>query len=112
MWKDGLLTGLNELVRPTLNGDITAAKGINQVGQIIAEGHSDDLNATVGLLLSPINQGIPGDLDNDGRVGVKDLLILLGSWGACDQCGKCPADLNGDRVVGVDDLLILLGNWG
>ena len=25
----------------------------------------------------------PGDLDGDGNVGVKDLLILLGNWGVC-----------------------------
>ena len=112
IWQDGLLTDLNDVLSPSFNGDITAAKGINQVGQIIAEGHSDDLNATVGLLLGPIGQGIPGDLDNDGQVGVKDLLILLGSWGPCDNCSSCPADLDNNCVVGVPDLLILLGNWG
>ncbi len=53
-----------------------------------------------------------GDLDGDGTVGVKDLLILLGSWGPCDDCNNCPADLDGDCTVGVKDLLILLGNWG
>ncbi|MCH8316128.1 MAG: hypothetical protein IIA64_09160 [Planctomycetes bacterium] len=53
-----------------------------------------------------------GDLDGDGSVGVKDLLILLGDWGPCDDCTDCPADLDGDCAVGVKDLLILLGNWG
>ena len=56
--------------------------------------------------------GIPGDIDGDGSVGVKDLLILLGSWGPCDDCNDCPADLDDDCSVGVKDLLILLGNWG
>ena len=56
--------------------------------------------------------GIPGDLDGDGHVGVKDLLILLGDWGPCPPKGDCPADLDGDGSVGVKDLLILLGNWG
>ena len=111
-WKDGVLTDLNDLIGPAFDGVATVARGINQTGEIVAQAHSDDLNATVGLLLSPINQGIPGDLDNDGQVGVKDLLILLGSWGPCDNCDNCPADLNSDCVVGVDDLLILLGNWG
>ncbi|MCH7848925.1 MAG: PKD domain-containing protein [Planctomycetes bacterium] len=53
-----------------------------------------------------------GDVNCDGSVGVADLLILLGSWGACGDCKDCPADLDGDCVVGVPDLLILLGNWG
>ena len=55
---------------------------------------------------------VPGDLDGDGTVGVKDLLILLGNWGSCDDCDDCPADLDDDCTVGVTDLLILLGNWG
>ena len=55
---------------------------------------------------------VPGDLDGDGHVGVKDLLILLGDWGSCPPKGDCHADLDGDGSVGVKDLLILLGNWG
>ena len=72
----------------------------------IASGDSSDVNGN----------GIPdecdADLDGDGSVGVKDLLILLGSWGPCDDCNDCIADLDGDCTVGVGDLLILLGNWG
>ena len=56
--------------------------------------------------------GIPGDLDDDGQVGVSDLLILLANWGPCPPKGDCIGDLNGDDSVGVADLLILLANWG
>ncbi len=55
---------------------------------------------------------IQGDLDGDGIVGVSDLLILLASWGPCDDCNDCPADIDGSCHVGVSDLLILLTNWG
>ena len=54
----------------------------------------------------------PADLDNSGDVGVKDLLFLLGAWGACPPKGGCPADFDGSNDVGVKDLLFLLGNWG
>ncbi len=54
----------------------------------------------------------PGDLDGSGSVGVKDLLILLGTWGPCPKQGECPADLVVDGDVGVKDLLFLLGAWG
>ena len=111
-WEVGVLTDLNDLIGPTFNGVANVARGINQAGKIVAEAHSDDLDATVGVLLSPINRGVPGDLDNDGQVGVKDLLILLGDWGPCKNCAACAADLDGDGAVGVVDLLILLGNWG
>lgn len=49
------------------------------------------------------------DLDNDGRVGVLDLLILLSQYG--DACGPCLADLNADNLVDTADLLILLQQW-
>ncbi len=52
------------------------------------------------------------DLDADGSVGVKDLLILLGEWGPCPKQGDCPADFDNSGDVGVKDLLFLLGNWG
>ena len=52
------------------------------------------------------------DLDANGSVGVKDLLILLGAWGPCPKKGDCPADFDDSGDVGVKDLLFLLGNWG
>ena len=52
------------------------------------------------------------DLDCNGSVGVKDLLILLGAWGPCPPKEFCPADFDNTGDVGVNDLLILLGAWG
>lgn len=57
-------------------------------------------------------ESIPGDIDGDGTVGAIDLLILLTSWGPCENCEDCPADLDGNCTVGASDLLILLVNWG
>ena len=71
-----------------------------------------DDHRTYIVNLVPVDVSVPGDLDGDGHVGVKDLLILLGEWGPCPPNGDCPADLDGDGSVGVKDLLILLGNWG
>ncbi len=50
------------------------------------------------------------DLNDDGSVGVPDLLILLAFWGPCSPV--CLGDFDGDDNVGVSDLLILLANWG
>ncbi len=112
IWQDGVIAALNNLIPFDPNLNLERAMGINNAGQIAVAARSDDLNASVGVLLSLIEKGIPGDLDNDGQVGVKDLLILLGDWGSCDNCSNCPADLDNNCVVGVPDLLILLGNWG
>ena len=57
-------------------------------------------------------QGTSCDLSGDGFVGTSDLLILIASWGRCDECDDCPADFDDNCVVGASDLLILLVNWG
>ena len=76
----------------------------------IASGTSRDVNGN-GIPDECESPGIPGDIDGDGSVGVKDLLILLGDWGPCADCDGCIADLDDDCTVGVKDLLILLANW-
>ncbi len=54
----------------------------------------------------------PWDLDDNGSVGVPDLLALLASWGPCPPKADCPADFDNNGNVGVSDLLVLLANWG
>ena len=56
---------------------------------------------------------IPGDLDEDGIVGILDFLLLLSLWGDCpDPCPpSCVGDLDEDCNVGITDFLILLANW-
>ena len=53
------------------------------------------------------------DLDDNGEVGVGDLLIVLGNWTpAVDQPVAVDADLDDDGDTDVVDLLTLLGCWG
>jgi hypothetical protein len=54
----------------------------------------------------------PWDLDGNGFVGIVDLVVLLASWGPCDDPGACPADFDGSGFVGLLDLLALLAAWG
>ena len=57
---------------------------------------------------------VVGDVDGDGHVDVRDLLVLAGTWAkAAGDPGFDPAcDLNNDGSVNVIDLLILADNWG
>jgi hypothetical protein len=72
----------------------------------------DELEDVVILHLNDGN-GVPGDLDGDGEVGILDFLQLLGAWGPCPGCPPfCPGDLDFDCGVNVNDFLILLANWG
>ena len=109
LWHDGAMWDLNELW--TSDDDdligIGLPWGMNTSGQITLQGAHQEFSS-VAVRLTPIVPRL-GDLDGDGVVGVSDLLILLGSWGACEGC---PADLDGDGDVDAADLANLLGSWG
>ena len=49
----------------------------------------------------------PADIDNDGTVGVTDILITIGNWG-----GSGEGDVDGDGIVSVSDILLIVGAWG
>lgn len=97
---------------------IRQAHDVNDNGWIISIADADpagplDLHAVILFPEQDCEVCCLGDLDCDGDVGVKDLLILLGSWGPCPAPpATCLADLDCDGSVGVEDLLILLGEWG
>ena len=55
-----------------------------------------------------IDPTCPGDIDGDARVGIEDLLVVLGAWGGAGPAG----DTDGNGTVGVEDLLIVIGAWG
>lgn len=80
--------------------------GINNRGDIAMRINFTD--GTSAIVVAELPACI-GDLNNDDMVNVFDLLMLLESWGVCNNC---PADLNDDGSVNVFDLLALLENWG
>ncbi len=100
-----------------------SARSVSGAGDVNGDGLADVIvgayradpggNSAAGesyVVFSPV---IPGDLDDDGSVGIIDLLLLLGAWGPCpERCPPfCTGDLDGDCAVGIVDLLLLLGNW-
>lgn len=60
-----------------------------------------------GLYLDDVEIPCLGDLDDDGEVGVDDILALLSQWG-----GSGTADLDMSGTVEVNDVLIMLQMWG
>ncbi|MEE9131027.1 MAG: hypothetical protein V3T84_13495 [Phycisphaerales bacterium] len=106
IWKDGVMTDMDELIVDNRDIHIEIAREINSVGQIT--GTASGAFGIAAVLLMPINSPL-GDLDLDCSVGASDLLILLSNWG---RCKGCPSDLDGNGSVGASDLLILLVNWG
>jgi hypothetical protein len=78
---------------------------INDRGQIVSMPY-DNLPS---VLLTPY---LPGDLDEQGRVTLKDLAIQLSNFGRIGDAAYPDGDLDCDRDVDLDDLAILLSNLG
>ena len=88
---------------------------VNNSGWLIGSGSL--ANVAHGVVLVPMAECAPavcqGDIDGDGTVGVKDLLIQVGDWGPCPAPpGTCFSDLDCNGTVDGIDQLILLGAWG
>jgi hypothetical protein len=52
------------------------------------------------------NSNCAGDFNDDGLVGVDDLLVWLDGFGTSD------GDVDCDGISDINDLLVLIGNWG
>jgi hypothetical protein len=53
---------------------------------------------------------LPGDLNEDGIVGLTDLLVAIDQWGPCPD--GCTADFNNDGVVNTTDIFVIFDYWG
>jgi hypothetical protein len=53
----------------------------------------------------------PEDLSGNGQIGLEDLTVLLGSYGAIDVAPE-EGDVDGDRDVDLNDLSRLLSVYG
>jgi hypothetical protein len=95
------------------NDNFGAAVSLDDDTIIVGARGDDDNGSSSGSAYVFDAAGTPGecpwDLNDNGSVGVSDLLSLLASWGPCIDC---PADFDGDGNVGVTDLLALLAAWG
>ena len=113
LWRDGTMWDISELWSSD-DSDLVfigLPTSINEMGQITTTSGLHNVFSGPTMRLSPILPK-PGDLDGDGDVDIADLLILLGSWGLCDDCNNCTADLDENCSVSTTDLLLLFANWG
>ena len=63
-------------------------------------------SATFERLISEIDH--PADVNGDGWITARDLVMVLGNWGAQDSY----ADVDGNGTVGPEDLSAIIDNWG
>ena len=107
---NGLLNDGNALIKLTPSDAVGECESSFLVVSIDYFTPNEDTDANGNGIPDDCEQA--GDLNGDGVVDGADLILLLGAWGACDDCNDCPADLDGSCDVGGSDLILLLGNWG
>ena len=63
-------------------------------------------NVRIGYHFCNESNPCPGDFDEDGYIGVNDILYIISAWGTPD------GDINDDNETNVDDVLLLLNAFG
>ena len=107
IWRDGVMTALNDLIPSQSGFIIRQANGMNASGQITGWGIGP--TGTVAFLLTPI-PAFMGDYNCDQTVNVDDILGVINHWSLA-PFGGSPADFNDDGIVDVQDLFIVINNW-
>ncbi len=99
-----------ELLDPEGNATVVELQDINEGFESCGEWRIGAAGDPRACVVVPIFNCCNGDLNEDGMIGVDDLLLLLADWG--DAYAYEPSDINGDGAVDVTDLLELLSLWG
>ena len=84
------------------------ATAIDNNGDIAGYGHDASGHTVQAFLLRAL---LPGDANEDGRIDINDLTIVLAHYG---QSGTTwgTGDFNGDGTVDINDLTIVLAHYG
>ncbi len=77
LWQDGAMVDLEDLVTEQVLGTLGRAQAINDRGQILCDA------AIYSVVLTPILTSAT-DLDYDCRTDLDDLLLLIAQWGPGD----------------------------
>ena len=101
LYRDGAQIGMS-----TTNSGIFALP--SSAGNYSYTATALDGSGNVSLISTPLVVSTfgPADVNQDGKVNIVDLSLLLGNWGKPGI-----GDINNDGTVGVVDLSLLLGAW-
>jgi len=56
--------------------------------------------------------GLPGDLNNDGRVNIEDIMLVANAWRSTDPADIASYDLDGDGDIDIVDIMLVAREWG
>lgn len=101
---------------PAIGTQVTVLSATGEITGAFADVTSPDLGTWSiatggGAVIATLTAGptCGRDVDQDGDVGLSDLITVLAGWGYCPSCA---ADVDRDDEVGLSDLLAVLADWG
>ena len=100
-WKDG--STLHSLHEQVPNGASST--------QIISMNKDGDILIKADALHWILSEKCEEDLNDDGIIGVEDLLFVLSVWGKTNS-EPCGADIDGSNMIDVGDVLAVINAWG
>ena len=87
--------------QPVITGTTFCNNDPNNIGISWVDGGQNSFEDTC-----PGGEPCPGDLDDDGVVGVNDILLIIGAWGTAD------GDADGNGTTDVNDILLVISIYG
>ncbi|MFO0829952.1 MAG: dockerin type I domain-containing protein [Phycisphaerales bacterium] len=107
IWINDLPYSLHELASLPTSFQVTIASGINESGQVVANG---SFNAAGTGVFTPVGV-VPADVTLDCKVNERDIEKVIQSWGPVDSAVVRRADIDGNGVIDGFDLAEVLGAW-
>jgi hypothetical protein len=109
---------LQTLIDPSLPFSLTDAKDVNDNGWIVGTAHDSNDNFSHAVILKPIAQLLPGDLNRDNHVNAADISAMMlamtnptlykSTYNVSDSQLQTLANVNNDGVVNNGDIQYLL----
>lgn len=97
-----------ELVFKAISGQSSGASVIVVTEALLGDGQGNEIEAGGSSLNVQVKAGIPGDLNQDGRLSIGDLAIAAAYYGITDSSPEWTraqaADMNGDGQIDIADL--------
>ncbi|MEO2005307.1 MAG: Ig-like domain-containing protein, partial [Candidatus Poribacteria bacterium] len=97
-------TNASAVVYQLVDGEWIALESTGAAGAVSTQ-------ITLGGVYQLASVGIPGDVNGDGVVDIRDLVTVATAFGKSVEAGD-PADLNRDGVVNIADLVTVATNFG
>lgn len=73
--------------------------------------HNPDPEGSLDFMFVVLTDSLPGDVSDDGRVNLSDMVLVTRHWGETGTPGWITEDVNNDGRISLGDLVFIAQNW-